>query len=192
MVAFGYLVFAAALVAIDQGINYYILSIMDMGDTRSFMPGIAKLFLTRNDGAAFSIFSGKNFMLLVVNSCLIGTIIIFMIIRNKKMGQFLLPFALSLIVAGGAANLIDRLRYGYVVDYIKLTFKPFENFAIFNFADCLVVIGTGFLLIYAIKDLFKKKYKEVTPVFEPSGDVDLDNLKIELLPETISEDNGND
>ena len=61
------------------------------------------------------------------------------------------------VISGGVSNLIDRIRIGYVVDYIEI--KLFD-FAIFNFADCCVCVGVALMLIYVLfinKDLFETK-----------------------------------
>ena len=60
--------------------------------------------------------------------------------------------------AGGIGNLIDRVIYGYVVDFIE---PVFIDFAIFNIADCAVTLGAVSLIIYLVVDLFKKEDKSV-------------------------------
>jgi signal peptidase II len=59
-----------------------------------------------------------------------------------------------LVVAGGLGNLIDRVRQGFVVDY--LDFSALFGFPVFNLADCCVVVGTILLLIY----VFRLEYRE--------------------------------
>ena len=63
------------------------------------------------------------------------------------------------MISGGIGNIIDRIRLHYVVDYIE---PLFVNFAVFNFADCLITVGAFTLIIYLIYDLVKdtKKSKE--------------------------------
>ncbi|MEG1994096.1 MAG: signal peptidase II, partial [Oscillospiraceae bacterium] len=56
-----------------------------------------------------------------------------------------LIISLVLIISGGVGNLIDRIRLGFVVDYLDFRLI---NFPVFNFADCCVVIGTALVLIY--------------------------------------------
>ena len=65
---------------------------------------------------------------------------------------------LALSAQAGLGNLIDRVRYGYVVDFIE---PVFINFAIFNIADCAVTLGAVSLIAYLICDLFKKEDKTV-------------------------------
>ena len=61
------------------------------------------------------------------------------------------------MVSGGIGNIIDRLRLKYVVDFIE---PLFVNFAVFNFADCLITVGAFALIIYLIVDLIKDSAKQ--------------------------------
>ena len=56
------------------------------------------------------------------------------------------------MVSGGVGNIIDRIRLHYVVDYIE---PLFIDFAVFNFADCLITVGAAILIVYLIVDLVK-------------------------------------
>ena len=64
-------------------------------------------------------------------------------------------------ISGGVGNIIDRIRLQYVVDYIEPTFV---NFAVFNFADCLITVGAFILIIYLVVDLIKDIRNEKNPV----------------------------
>ena len=61
------------------------------------------------------------------------------------------------MIAGGIGNVIDRIRLQYVIDYIE---PLFIDFAVFNFADCLITVGAFSLIIYLIVDLIKDIKKE--------------------------------
>ena len=64
---------------------------------------------------------------------------------------------LLLVVAGGIGNVIDRVLYGYVVDFIE---PLFIDFAVFNFADCCITVGAFMLIVYEIYELFKERKKK--------------------------------
>ncbi len=66
--------------------------------------------------------------------------------REKSRGDVL---ALALILGGALGNIVDRMRYGYVVDYLDLHFGEFRPFQIFNFADACISIGVVILLARA-------------------------------------------
>lgn len=104
---------------------------------------IMDLRYVENTGAAFSSFSGARWFLVgLVIVMLIGLTIF--VVKYKYKHPFFMISAV-MVMAGGIGNLIDRVRFGYVVDYLDV--KLF-NFAVFNFADICVVLGAIFLLIF--------------------------------------------
>ena len=104
---------------------------------------IMDLRYVENTGAAFSSFSGARWFLVgLVIVMLIGLTIF--VVKYKYKHPFFMISAV-MVMAGGIGNLIDRVRFGYVVDYLDV--KLF-SFAVFNFADICVVLGAIFLLIF--------------------------------------------
>lgn len=118
---------------------------------------ILNLTYLENDGAVFGSFGGMRWVLVCVTSLLMAYCVYYMIKHKKELPTII---SMTLIISGGLGNIIDRLfRGGRVVDYFDVQFM---NFAIFNFADCCVVIGVILLLIQIIfLDIIKKdKVKE--------------------------------
>lgn len=112
-----------------------------IGDTE-----ILNLCYLENKGAVFGSFSGMRFMLIGVTAVMIVGCIVYLI-RNYRNSKFL-SWSLMLVISGGIGNLIDRIfRDGKVVDYFEV--RLFD-FAIFNFADCCVVVGVFLLFIYIL------------------------------------------
>ncbi len=144
------LITVALLVGADQIIKLLIIKNFDLYDSVSVVKfGKHKIFdltYTLNDGAGWSIFSGKRIFLILITSVFLLGVIIFLI-KNAKSSKFL-TLSMLLIISGGVGNLIDRIfRNGKVVDYIE---TKFMNFPIFNFADICVVIGAILFLIYIL------------------------------------------
>lgn len=142
------------LIGVDQYIKKIVSKNINLEENFSLIPNIVNLTFVKNYGAAFSIFL-KQTKFLIVFTIVIILIFLFFIIENlkeknveKNCGNIL---AATLIVAGGVGNLIDRCLNGYVIDYVKFVFWPLNNFAIFNFADCLVVFGCIIILINYVK-----------------------------------------
>lgn len=96
-----------------------------------------------NTGAAFSSLSGKKWFLIVLVSVMLVGLLVFTVRYEKKRPFFLVSSVM--VMSGGVGNLIDRIRLGYVIDYLDV--KLF-NFAVFNFADICVVLGAIFMLLY--------------------------------------------
>jgi len=103
-----------------------------------------------NRGAAFGIFQNRLIFLSLITAIVILGVVYF-IVKYKPTSK-LLKISLSLIISGAIGNLIDRIYYKFVVDFIMLHYKDVYYFPTFNVADMLVVIGTVLLAIYILKE----------------------------------------
>jgi len=138
-----------SLILIDQTTKY----VLQYNYKEPIGNDIISIVFIENDGVAFGLNAGntKNIILTVLILCLIINFI-----RNQKDKiDEKTSFALSLILAGGISNLIDRIVNGGVIDFIKI-----KNFAIFNIADCYIVIGWFLLVIFLIIFGFSKNELE--------------------------------
>lgn len=108
------------------------------------------LTFTRNNGAAWGIFSGTTWLLILGPA--VAILLCFAALILKKVRHSTGVFALTLVMAGGIGNLIDRIFQpgGAVVDYIRFDFTPLFDFPVFNFADICVTFGAVFLGIYLL------------------------------------------
>lgn len=114
-----------ALIGIDQISKYFVKTGMDYNQSIPLIDGIFHLTYIRNFGAAFSILQGKQIFLIVITFVTLAVILIFMIQRRKK-NHWMLSLALSFIEGGGFGNLIDRIRLGYVVDFLIFEYFLFS------------------------------------------------------------------
>jgi len=113
-----------------------------------------ELTYVENKGAAWSIFSGKTvFLIAFTVIILIG--VVFYLIKYRPKNKFV-RVALSLIIAGALGNIVDRVIYKHVVDFISVHYKDVYYYPVFNIADICVVIGTFLLLICMLRDDKKK------------------------------------
>ncbi len=134
------------LILLDQFIKWVVESNMNLHDSFIVVSDFLRITYLQNYGAAFSILSGQKIILIIVTLLIISFLIVFVI--KKQIKDLFYLISITMITSGGIGNLIDRIFRGYVVDYFDVTFWPFNDFAIFNFADCLVVVGT---IIFVIK-----------------------------------------
>ncbi|MFZ5944053.1 MAG: signal peptidase II [Bacillota bacterium] len=135
----------ALLVVIDQLCKYTAETYLKPIETYPIIQNIFHLTYARNTGAAFSILQGKQTFLITVSLIVIIALMLYFF-RNIKKGNTYLNLSISLIIGGALGNLIDRIRLGYVVDFLDFILI---NYPIFNTADVFVVSGIIFL-IYAI------------------------------------------
>ena len=105
-----------------------------------------------NDGAAFSLFASRTYLLI-----LIAIICLFFIIYELKnnLDDRVLSIGYSLVLAGLLGNFLDRLIDGYIIDYLSFKILGY-NYPIFNFADILIVVG---IVIVIIKEILKERGK---------------------------------
>jgi signal peptidase II len=122
------------------------------------VPGLFDIVYVENTGAAFSLLQGKRVFLILFTALMLAALIAFIFLKRKSASPVVLT-GLSLVAGGGFSNLIDRVRLGYVVDYLE--FQPF-SFPVFNIADVSVCTGCGLLLLYfAIEEWRARGGKEL-------------------------------
>lgn len=110
---------------------------------------------TLNKGAAFSIFSSENMQIVfIVFSALASLVMLMLIISKTFLKSKAEKILVAFILGGTVGNMIDRIIYGGVRDFIYL---KFINFAIFNVADMFITISVIILAIYVIVHMFKKE-----------------------------------
>lgn len=158
-----YALIVIALIAADQGLKYWVVSHLALGESAPFLPGLMQLTRLHNTGAAWSSFSGMTTLLIVVTVVLIALVLWLLIKRIVR--HPLGVTACLLILGGGLGNMIDRVLRGYVVDMFDL---QLFTYPIFNLADCFVVIGAILGGIYYLF-LYEKTDKKETP-HDPDAD----------------------
>lgn len=149
MVTFMNMVFIIlGLVLIDQVIKFILLNTMNFYDTITIVDNFFNIKLVKNTGAAFSFLESNNTVLIII-TLLILSIIIYLIVKDKF--NHYEKIVISIIMGGIIGNLIDRIIYGGVIDY--LSFKLFNSYMpIFNFADIVIVLGTILLGYFIIRE----------------------------------------
>lgn len=134
--------FLAPLVAVmisDQLLKLYMESHLSFYQSLQIIPGLLSLHRVHNQGAAFGMLVGQNLIFIV---CALVVILVGGWIASSNRCSKI-NLALGLIAGGALGNLIDRLRVGYVIDYIDVSFFP----PVFNLADIAITLGALFLII---------------------------------------------
>ncbi len=149
---------AALLAVIDQVTKIAVASDFQLFETRPVIEGVFHLTYIHNDGAVFGTLSGMPYIFNTVTIIVVVVAIALMLLGKIK-GNWL-KWATAFIISGGTGNMIDRLRLGYVIDFIDI--RCFGNLWvwIFNIADCFVVIGCIMLMIYFTIDMIKDYKKQ--------------------------------
>lgn len=161
-----YITYAAILFAgvlIDQLTKWLVVKNMDMYE---YIPvikfgntGIASLYRTVNDGAAFGMLDNAPWIFNTVSIIAIAAMVAFLFCGYAE--SKLSGIALSMMISGGIGNMIDRIRFRYVVDMIYLDMFDFTGInTIFNGADSFVCIGAGLLILALILEMKEEIKRE--------------------------------
>ncbi|MGI6264027.1 MAG: signal peptidase II [Acutalibacteraceae bacterium] len=135
----------ALLVGLDQLTKWWAITALTEKPV-VLIDGVLELRYSENTGAAWGIFSGARWPLIVLTVALLG-VVIWVLLSRRFRSYRLANIAACLIMGGGIGNLIDRIFRGYVVDFI---YVKLIDFPIFNVADCGVVIGAALMLIFLV------------------------------------------
>lgn len=146
----------AALIGADQLFKFLVIEYLKPIGFVNVIDGVLRFRYVENTGAIFGSFAAHTAVLTVFSLILLIATIIFLV-KNKEKSK-IVNVCLVLMISGGLGNIIDRIRLKYVVDFIE---PLFVDFAVFNFADCLITVGAFALVIYLIIDIIKdgKKHK---------------------------------
>ncbi len=145
----------AVLIMIDRLTKYAAVITVKVNGPVEFLFGLMQFRYVENTGAAFSLFSDNTAILTVVSTVVLAAGLIYLLVKRIK-PAFLNAGAL-LVVAGGIGNVIDRIAYGFVVDFIE---PLFVDFAVFNFADCCITVGAFMIVGYEIYEMVTEQRKK--------------------------------
>lgn len=132
-------IYIALVFILDQVSKYLIISNMEPYESIPVIKNVFHLTYVNNTGAAFSMLKGKTLFFTVFTSVVI-LVLIYSMMKFPLDKRIRITFAL--IIGGGLGNLADRVRHGYVVDFIDFRVWP-----VFNIADCALVVGITILAI---------------------------------------------
>jgi len=149
------------VLVLDQLTKYVVEARIRLHDVIVVVPGFFNLTHVRNKGAAFGILSGlpelwRSAFFIVVTIIAVAAIIVLIMRTHERLSVY----AFSLIAGGAVGNVIDRIRYGEVVDFIQWYVKSYY-WPSFNVADSAISIGVALL---AVEMLFGKRQDSIKTV----------------------------
>ena len=150
---------ALAVVIIDQLTKLWIMTTIALHGQQNIIPGFFNLVYVTNTGAAFGFLAGSKtwlrqaFFVGVAIAALV--VIVFAYGHIKKQGR-LFVYALGLIAGGAVGNLVDRLRFGAVVDFLDF-YLGSHHWPAFNAADSAITVGVGLFLLGTLLQHRKEK-----------------------------------
>ena len=148
--------YAVIVLMLDQIIKVIVSNHLTEFKEYSIIKNFFYLCYVHNKGAAFSILQNQKYLLILI--ALIALVLIDKYITSLEESPVLEQVSYSLIIGGIIGNLLDRIFYSSVIDYLLFKFGSY-NFPIFNLADACIVIGVVLLIVVSIKELINKKRK---------------------------------
>ena len=134
-------------ILVDFIVKIIVNSNMNVYDSIIIIPNFFSITYVRNIGAAFSIMENSRILFIIIG--FIALILIYKyLIMNKVLNKYLM-ISYSMLIGGIIGNMIDRIIYGYVIDYLSFNLFGY-NFPIFNLADTFIVVSIIMLLLYEV------------------------------------------
>lgn len=154
---------AAALLALDQFTKYLVTLHLKGQPALVLIDGVLELQYFENTGIAFSLFQNRKSFILITGFLVLAIILFFLFRVPGQKKYRSVHVLMSVLIAGALGNIVDRIRFDYVVDFISFVLI---HYPIFNVADCYIVVSAIllfllFMFFYKEEDLeflsFKKK-----------------------------------
>ncbi len=142
-----YLLFLLFIIS-DRLSKYYIINNFELGESQILIDRFLHITYVRNTGIAFGLLAGRGWLLIVLQALVI--ILLLFLKISFFPSQLFINLCFVALLAGATGNLMDRILYGYVVDFIDVGFWP-----VFNLADIFIVVGALGLVYLIIKEEFQ-------------------------------------
>jgi signal peptidase II len=149
---FRFLAIIAAVVLADQLTKYWVFTTFALHESREVIPGLFNLTYLTNNGAAFSILAGQPAIwrqVFFTGAACVALVAIFLAQRSYGRQHSLYSLGLALIAGGAIGNLIDRLRLGFVIDFLDV-YAGTSHFPAFNVADSAITVGVTLFIVVNI------------------------------------------
>lgn len=138
------LIFSLIFIIIDVVVKVVVSNCIGLYDTIKVIPGFFNLTYVRNTGAAFSIMENNRMLFIIIG--LVAIFLIYKFLIKDKYLNKLSIISYSMLLGGIMGNMIDRILYGYVIDYLSFNIFGF-NAPIFNLADTFIVVSVILIFI---------------------------------------------
>lgn len=141
------------LLIVDIISKLIVKNTLALDSSNIIIPNFFSLTYVLNDGAAFSMLSGNVYLLIIVSLIILGGIIYFL--KRDNLNNYKVIYY-SLLIGGLLGNLLDRIRYNAVVDFLDFSLFG-THFPIFNLADVFICISVFLIILEGIRDKSENK-----------------------------------
>jgi signal peptidase II len=144
----------SVVLVLDQWTKHLVHSRFRWGESVALIQGFFSLTYVRNQGAAFGLlnsapayFRDPFFLIVPVLAMTVILVLLWKLPRDDRW----MAVALCLVFSGALGNLIDRMRFGFVIDFLDVHYKDFYHWPAFNVADSCIVVGVGILFVLSFR-----------------------------------------
>jgi signal peptidase II len=152
------IVLAAIVVALDQLTKWMVLERMNLHNEIPVISGFFSLQFVYNPGAAFGMLANQQWLFILVATTAVGAMLWFL--RHPDAQHPVIKVAMGLLMGGAIGNLIDRIRFDKVVDFLLFYWRDYY-FPNFNVADIAVTVGVGLFVLHMMLTGEKKPREDV-------------------------------
>lgn len=146
------LILTALIILADQLTKFTAIKYLKGQSPIVLIKNFLSLHYTENSGAAFGILQQKRILFIIITTIFL-IMVTFYIIKYFNELSLISKIGVSVLLGGAIGNFIDRVRYGFVVDFISVRIAKSYDFPVFNIADMAIVLGT-LIIVYVV--LFDK------------------------------------
>ncbi len=141
----------AVMLVFDLVSKHILDSSMQIGQSSPFLPGFIDIVIVHNEGSAWGMLAGMNVFFIILTFVFIGILVWYTLSENVV--HPLYHIALGFILAGSIGNMVDRIAFGYVRDFLHFEFWP--SFPVFNVADVCLTVGVIVFVVFIIMNVVK-------------------------------------
>lgn len=142
------------IILLDQITKIMAINYLKTSSPYIIIDNFFQLNYVENYGAAFGILQNKKMFFIIITLAVILAITVFLVKNYYQMNNFM-RIGLGMLLGGAIGNFIDRVRLGYVVDFISFRLINRYDFPVFNIADVFIVVGTGLILLLVLFDKYE-------------------------------------
>ena len=152
------LIIIALTVGLDQLTKQLVVHFLDKNVPFDVIPGVFRFSYVENRGAAFGMLDEHRWVFMIISTVAIAAMLVYLWKFAPK--NVFMRIGLSLVIGGGIGNMIDRVVFGYVVDFLDFCAFPTLWKWVFNVADACVCVGAGMVMLYLVLEIIKEAKAE--------------------------------
>ncbi len=138
-----YLLLTSVLILFDRWSKAWASMSLDVGRPTALLGHSIRLTRVHNVGGAFGIFPGGGELFLAVSG--LASLVLIVLLATGRVRGVLARLGMAIVLAGAVGNLIDRLMYGFVLDFFEI-----RGFPVFNLADACITVGAGLIILHVL------------------------------------------